>query len=131
MTSKHETGECLTCFGGSDRTDKAIPEWRVLVNADGEPYAIDNGSSRRGVDVSGNVEPNRAQRPSEATPVDAKRIPFWRVRPVEGGAWLYETTLSNVVELIETETSENHALVIEKTSLTEEEAANMGEFDGW
>lgn len=61
----------------------------------------------------------------------AKRIEFWRVRPVEGGAWLYETKLSNLVELIETETSENHALVLEKTSLTEEEAANMGEFDGW
>jgi hypothetical protein len=75
------------------------------------------------------------QRTSEAvsgpTSAAPKRVEFWRIRPVEGGAWLYETKLANLVDLIESETSENHALVLEKTSLTEEEAANMGEFDGW
>lgn len=69
-------------------------------------------------------------RSSEALP-EAKRVECWRIRPVEGGAWLYDLSLTSLVDLIEAETSENHAFVLEKTSMTEEEAANMGEFDGW
>ncbi len=40
--------------------------WRVLVNEDGEPYAVENGTSRRGVDTSGKVE-----RPRDNPFVDA------------------------------------------------------------
>ncbi len=36
-------------------------EWRVLVNNDGEPYAVDNGSLRRSVDTSGYIEPSFSQ----------------------------------------------------------------------
>jgi hypothetical protein len=75
--------------------------------------------------------PRTSEAVSGPTSAAPKRVEFWRIRPVEGGAWLYETKLANLVDLIESETSENHALVLEKTSLTEEEAANMGEFDGW
>jgi hypothetical protein len=62
---------------------------------------------------------------------EKKRVECWRIRPVEGGAWLYDQKLSNLVDLIEAETSENHAFTLEKTSLTEDEANSMGEFDGW
>lgn len=62
---------------------------------------------------------------------EAKRVEVWRVRPTEGGAWLIDPKLSNLVELLESETSEGHSFTLEKTSMTADEVANMGEFDGW
>lgn len=41
------------------RSGQPTPKWRVLVNEEGEPYAVENGTSRRGVDTSGRVEPKR------------------------------------------------------------------------
>lgn len=43
------------CYERGKREAMGHP-WRVLINEDGEPYAVDNGTSRRGVDVSGRVE---------------------------------------------------------------------------
>jgi hypothetical protein len=86
----------------------------------------------------GSVASEEIPRPGEATTKEnsdmaheSNRIEYWRIRPTEGGAWLYETKLTNLVGLIESETSENHSFTLEKTSLTEDEAKNMGEFDGW
>ncbi len=46
-------------MGDERRTNEVQPEWAVLINEDGEPYAVDDGTRRRSVDTSGNVEPRR------------------------------------------------------------------------
>lgn len=60
---------CKKC-GALVAGDRPYP-WRVLVNDEGEPYAVDNGTFRREVDTDGNVAP-RSDYP--CTNADCTRI---------------------------------------------------------
>ncbi len=63
--------------------------------------------------------------------VMAQRVPVWRVRPTEGGAWLIEEKLENLAPLLDSETDVGHGYVLERVEMTRGELENMGEFDGW
>lgn len=60
-----------------------------------------------------------------------QKVPVWRVRPKEGGAWLIDPRLADIVETLEGETSIGHSFVLERVEMTGNELAAMGEFDGW
>lgn len=51
VVTRHAKGECDERFTGPELCSSQASKWRVLVNEDGDPYAVDNGTSRRGVEA--------------------------------------------------------------------------------
>lgn len=56
----------------------------------------------------------------------------WKVRPKCGGSWLFVNSLAELEGSLEHEgDDDSHGWELRRVTLTEDEAANMREFDGW
>ncbi len=61
----------------------------------------------------------------------SKEVKVWKIRPKEGGSWLITTTLSELDDILEHEGTEGAGWDLQRAVMTQEEFAQVSEFDGW